>query len=85
MSKKAAMEVCQNTYDEILMVRSLISLVRETCLNLELKSEYYENDKNYVLKLSEERNKYLNILSMAQDKLNNIEVLNIKLEDEIIN
>ena len=84
MGNMFAMKICQNTYEEIIMLESLISLVHETCLNLELNAEYYEDIEDSVLKINEERNRYLNILSMAQEKLKNIEKLNTKLEEEII-
>lgn len=84
MSNMLAEKICQNTYDEITLLDSLISMAYETCLNLELNSEYYENNDNYILKISEERNRYINILSLARERLKNIEQLNTKLEYEII-
>ena len=77
------MEVCENTFDEITIISTLISSIQELCLNLEMNSQYYEDSENYVHKLSEERNKYINLSSMALQRLKKIETLNAELESKL--
>lgn len=75
--------LCQNTYDELTIVDSLLSAIEESCLNLELSSQYYENNENFMLKLSEERNKYINLSAIARQRIKKIETLNMQLEDKL--
>ncbi len=75
--------LCQNTYDELTIVDSLLSAIEESCLNLELSSQYYENNENFILKLSEERNKYINLSAIARQRIKKIETLNMQLEDKL--
>lgn len=74
--------LCQNAYEELSVIESIISSVQESCLNLELNSQYYDID-NFVLKISEERNRYINLLSIAREKIKNIEILNTQLEEKL--
>lgn len=77
------MELCENTFDELTILSTLISSIQELCLNLEMNSQYYEDSANYVHKLSEERNKYINLSSMALQRLKKIEILNAELESKL--
>lgn len=77
------MSLCQDTFDEITILDSLLSAIQELCLNLELNSQYYENTENFMLKLSEERNKYISLSSVARQRLKKIELINSQLEDNL--
>ncbi len=77
------LNLCQDTFDEITVVDSLLSAIQDLCLNLELNSQYYENTENFVLKLSEERNKYISLSSIARQRLKRIELINSQLEDNL--
>ena len=76
------LDLCQNTYDELAILYSILTTMQDNCLNLEMNSQYYENTNNFTLKLSEERNRYINLLAIAKERIKNIELLNTKLEDK---
>ena len=78
------MDLCQNAYDELTLVDSLLCAIQESCLNLELKSEYYNSSESSTLKISQERNMYINLTSIARERLKNIETLNSELETNVI-
>ena len=82
-TNKICINLCQNTYDEITIIDSLLSAIQELCLNLELNSQYYENTENFIFKLSEERNKYISLSSVARQRLKKIETINMQLEDKL--
>jgi len=84
MSELFFIDLCQNAFEEICMLQTIITTLQDNCLNLELNCEYYENSENYSLLLSEERNRYINLLSIAKERLKNIENLNSEIENSII-
>ena len=88
MQNKCIIMECENiykdTYKELSIIDSIISTIQDNCINLECNSQYYENSKNIGFKLSEERNKYINLLTIAKERIKNIEELNIKLENYVL-
>lgn len=75
-------DLCQNTYDELAILYSILTTMQDNCLSLEMNSQYYENTSNFTLKLSEERNRYINLLAIAKERIKNIELINTKLENK---
>ena len=65
------------------MVESLLKAIFENCLSKECNSQYY-NKENFTQKLSEERNTYINLLSLSIEKLKKIQDYNNKIENFII-
>jgi hypothetical protein len=51
-------------------------LTKDTCLKQEIDSNYYNLDDLNKIKLSEERNNYLNLLTVAIDKIANLNQIN---------
>lgn len=88
MKKKSTaliyMDLCQNAYEELIRIDSLLCAIQDSCLNLELQSEYYDSPDNSILKISEERNRYINLTSIAREKIKNIETLNTQMENKAI-
>lgn len=78
------MDLCQNAYEELIRIDSLLCAIQDSCLNLELQSEYYDSPDNSILKISEERNRYINLTSIAREKIKNIETLNTQMENKAI-
>lgn len=59
----------ESSIDDLFKLNTLIKVAKESCLEKELSSAYYGlNDRNR-LKLSTERNNYINLLSIAEEKL----------------
>lgn len=70
------------TFDLLFLLESVIKLTQESCLQKELSCNYYNflnKDKNL---LSEERNHYINLLSIALEKVSTLKEINAKLEKE---
>lgn len=59
----------ESTIDDLFMMESLINLTKESCIKKELESVYYNLDKDMQLKLSNERNNYINLMSIAEEKI----------------
>lgn len=73
-------KTCQNIYDELTILDSILYALESICINLEANSEYYIND-NYQTKLCEERNRYMALLTIARESVKNLEKSNENLED----
>lgn len=71
------------TFNELFALKSIIKLTREICLDKEVNSFYYNLSEEYKKSLSEERNHYINMLSIALDKVANIENISETIEKEI--
>ena len=81
--KSASMLVhCERLYDELFTLESIIELTKEACLKKEFTAIYYELTENNKIALSEERNHYINLLSIALDKVERLKNINLSLENE---
>ncbi len=68
--------------EELFKLESVIKLTKEACLEREFASIYYDlTDKNKS-GLSEERNHYINLLSIALNMLSNLKEIIFIVEDE---
>lgn len=59
-------------YDELSYLETIITLTKEICLNKEFRSEYYELPDSCKKYLSKERNHYINMLSIALEKISKL-------------
>lgn len=73
----------ENMINELYTLESLVKTTVENCLNKECSSEYYREDERKK-KISEERNNYINILTVALSKIKHIQMLNTEIENLII-
>lgn len=80
---QAVNDLNESIIEELLTVESLVQATMEACLTKECSSQYYSG-KDVTSKLSEERNSYINMLSVALEKIKNIRLLNSAIEDLII-
>lgn len=58
-----------SSIDELFKLESLIRFTKEACLSKEINANYYDLDGLNKLKLSEERNDYINSLSIVEEKI----------------
>lgn len=86
MDKTRTQTILSN-FDEIFellfSLESIIKITHDVCMDKEVNSMYYdlpEKHKNY---LSQERNHYINMLTLALDKLSNIKEINLNIEKEL--
>ena len=70
-------------YDLLNSLESIIKITQKACLNKEISSVYYNLTYNDRVILSEERNHYINMLSIALDKLSSLKDKNFIIEKEI--
>ncbi len=72
-------------FEKIYMLETIIKLTLICCSNKELKGEYYDlSDKN-IINLSEERNNYINMLTIALEKLEQLKKDNLVIEKDFAN
>ena len=78
-------KLCINkTFDLLFSLESIIKLTHEVCSQKELNSNYYNLLTNDSYLLSEERNHYINLLSIALDKISYLKEINSNLEREFV-
>lgn len=73
----------QNTFDELYLLESVIKLTKESCLEREVNAQYYNLTQEKKKSLSEERNNYINMLSIALDRVKNLKEIHSLLEEKI--
>ena len=69
-------------FEELFALESLLKLTKEACLKQEINSNYYGLDDFNKVKLSEERNHYLNLLTIAIDKIDVLKEISQSIEKE---
>lgn len=83
-TKSHAIVSCfDKSFDELCELETLITLTKEMCFEQENSSNYYGLSQNKKITLSEERNHYINMLTVALDKVSNIKTLNSLIEKEM--
>lgn len=70
-------------FNELSSLESILKLTKDSCFDQEINANYYNLIDNDKLKLSEERNHYLNLLSIALDKVSVLKTINQNIEKEI--
>ena len=76
--------MCENDlFNELSSLESILKLTKESCYEQELNGNYYCSIKSNRIKLSEERNHYLNLLTIALEKINTLKAINLNLEKEL--
>lgn len=78
-------KIKESTFEEISTIESLLEIIQDKLQNLELNSQYYNAGKNITLKISQERNQYINLIKLAKHSATKIEKLSNKLEEYVLN
>ncbi len=73
----------EDMINELYTLESLVKTTVENCLNKECSSEYYPEEER-KRRISEERNDYINILTIALSKIKHIQMLNTEIENLVI-
>ena len=71
------------SFKELFFLESLIKLTKESCLEMEMRANYYNLQQREQYKLSEERNHYINLLTIAQEKVSNLKNLSQRIEERL--
>lgn len=72
-----------NSMNELFTLESILILTKESCQEKEFCSVYYGLSNELKSNLSEERNHYINMLTIALDKISNIKRNIILAENDI--
>lgn len=72
-----------NTFQLLSTLESIIKVIQESCLDKEVYSKHYNLTSKEKLDLSIERNNYINLLSIALDKISSLKDLNLILEESL--
>ena len=83
MTKNEVIGCLEAGFSEIFSLKSIIKITREACLEKEMNSSYYNLSQENKKYLSEERNHYINMLSIALDKVTELENINESIEREL--
>ncbi len=73
----------ENIIEELLAVESLIKTTVNNCMNRECNT-WNSTEESMKKLLSEERNDYINILTLALEKIKHVQLLNDEIEDLIL-
>ncbi len=76
-------KINEELFGEIYVLNSAVNMVRNSCFEKENKSIYYGLVNDGVQKISNERNDYINMLTVAADKISNVISLNLAMEKEL--
>ena len=73
----------ENCFDQLYFLESILMLTKEVCQEKEFASIYYNLPPKDKFILSTERNHYINMLTLALDRVSNIKQINSGIENEL--
>ncbi len=76
--------VYEKIFNEVYYADTIVEMLRQACQDKEFSGQYYGISKEIALKLSEERNHYINMLDLLSERITNIKTLNLLLEQAIM-
>lgn len=82
-NNKAVKLCCESIYDQLFHLESIIKITKNACLDKEFQSVYYNLSSKAKYTLSEERNNYINMLTIALDKISELKAINDNIENEL--
>ena len=78
--KCTALSYYDKAIDELYSINPYVNMIKSYCQEQEFKGEYYGLHNKQMLKLSEERNGYITMLTLISGKLSDIIDLNLSIE-----
>ena len=83
-NRKSDLLTYQNkTFDELYIINTLVQMTKLACSEKEYKGQYYGSSTRVRNRLSEERNEYITMLTLATDRLSSLMKINLSVESEI--
>ena len=73
----------QEVFNKLYKINTLINMVKIMCEEREYKGEYYNISRDKAIKLSAERNDYINALTIVLDAISETIKLSILMETKI--
>ena len=78
------MSIQQANFNELYKADSIIQLTIHSCQEREFAGQYYGATKEMKKKISEERNNYINMLTLLSERVSNMMDINLSMEGEIL-
>lgn len=74
----------EQVFDELYAADTIVSITKNSCMEREFSGQYYGTSGKESKKLSEERNNYINMLTILSEKISNLKRLTLSIEKEIL-
>ncbi len=74
----------QEVFDELHTIDSIVQLTKQSCEEREFSGKYYDIPADKSVRLSAERNHYINMLNILSERISNMISLNLSMENEIM-
>lgn len=71
------------SFETLATLETILELTLKSCFLKENDAIYYDLSDNLKLELSKERNQYMNLISVALEKVEHIKNINIALENRL--
>lgn len=84
INKNNVLAYNEELLNEVYSADVLLNATICCCKEREFRGEYYGIPQNFVHNISNERNEYLSLLTMLSDKIKSINILNRRVEEELI-
>ena len=76
-------KIHEKSFNEMYVMNTVINMVKHSCEDREFRAEYYgAKSSDIARKISDERNDYINMLSVVSDRISAIMSLLILMEKE---
>ena len=73
--------ILDSAYINLFQLETLTELTKNACWEKELSSIYYDTNYDEQINLSKERNNYINMLTIIQDKIANLRKIYCTIEN----
>ena len=80
-SYKKVLSSCDDCFTKLYSLESILQVTKDVCQEKEFSSIYYNLPPKYKFTLSEERNHYINMLSLALDRVSDLKKINFSIEN----
>ena len=81
--KNILIKTHEKSFHEMYVVNTIISMIKQSCVERENNGQYYGlTEKRIRTLISDERNDYINMLTLLSDKISNLMALFVSMENE---
>ena len=81
--RKNLIEMNEEAFNQMYVVNTLINMTLQSCEEKENHGEYYGLTGELLKKISDERNDYINMLTVLSDKIDYVMSLYLSIEKEL--
>lgn len=81
--KQNLLKINEQAFNQMYVVNTLINMTKQSCEERENHGEYYGLKGELLKRISDERNDYINMLSILSDKISSVMSLYVSMEKEL--